>query len=183
MLIESKIRRLAGTSVILGMIAYHFRPDALGRHVADVEDEDHLSRFLSIPEGFRVAPPLAAPVDVQPIPVQPAALPPVPADPTPPVVPTEPVSAPPTSAIPVAAVVDDEDGQHEGVADDGAAEDGGNGDGAEEVDAETAKQARRDELAAEYKALFGRKPAYNKTVESMARDIAERKAADAKAAG
>lgn len=183
MLIESKIRRLAGTRVTLGAIAYHFMPDALGRHVADVEDVEHLTRFLSISEGFCVAAPLAA-AAVQPVPAQPAPLPLVATEAPPPVAPPEPVSAPPTSAIPVAVIVDEEDGQREGQPDDGAAdEDGGNGEDAEEVDAETAKQALRDELATEYKALFGRKPAYNKTVESMARDIAERKAADAKAAG
>lgn len=179
MLIESKIRRLAGTRVDFGTATYHFRPDALGRHVANVDDEDHLSRLLSITEGFRVAAPVAAEAPVQPAP---AALEPAPA-PSAPVTASEPVNAT-VSTIPVIDVIEDEGEEQESTETD-EGEDGSEETGAptERLDDETAKQARRDELAAEYKGLFGRKPAYNKSIESLERDIAERRAANAKAAG
>lgn len=175
MLIESKIRRAAGTRVDFGTAVYHFLPDDLGRHVANVEDEGHLSRLLAISEGYRVAGPTSA-----------AAAPIAAVATLPDIAPPEVVAAPPSAIPVVATVVDDESGADEDA-------DGGDGDAnaasaafqpaTQSLDDETAKQAQRDDLAAEYKALFGRKPAYNKTVDSMLRDIAERRAADAKAAG
>lgn len=60
-LIECKAKRPAGTIVefdapnaIDGKILYHFKDDGFGRHVAPVSNEDHIARFLSIPEGFRL---------------------------------------------------------------------------------------------------------------------------------
>lgn len=52
--IESKIKREGGTHVKLGATNYHFAPLADGAHVATVEDEDHIDRFLSITEGYRL---------------------------------------------------------------------------------------------------------------------------------
>lgn len=61
MLIESLIQRANGTHVDLGGVVYHFSPrKADGRHVAEVEDEDHVQRFLDIPEGYAEAPPTEA---------------------------------------------------------------------------------------------------------------------------
>lgn len=55
MLIECTIRRDGGTIVNLYGKTYFFRPNAEGAHVCEVEDEDAIDRFLSIPEGYRLA--------------------------------------------------------------------------------------------------------------------------------
>lgn len=55
MLIECKQKRESGTLVILGDTLYSFQPDALGRHVAVVEDDDHVAEFLAIKEGYALA--------------------------------------------------------------------------------------------------------------------------------
>lgn len=54
--IESIIQRQGGTHVTLGTTNYHFLPDAAcdNAHVADVSDLAHVSRFLSIVEGYKV---------------------------------------------------------------------------------------------------------------------------------
>ena len=52
-LIESLIRRAKGTRVTMGNTNYHFRPDAADRHVAEVENDAHIARFLAITEGYR----------------------------------------------------------------------------------------------------------------------------------
>ena len=52
--VESIIRREGGTRVTIGKMAYHFKPMPDGAHVCTVEDPRHLSRFLSISEGYRV---------------------------------------------------------------------------------------------------------------------------------
>lgn len=54
LLIESIIQRKGGTKIKLGTTAYHFTPDDKGRHVAAVEDPDHIGRLLGIPEGYRI---------------------------------------------------------------------------------------------------------------------------------
>jgi len=69
MLIESKIRREGGTIVDMGKGAntrrYHFKPQAPLNpnnpeahlhvpHVAEVENENDLARFLAIPEGYKI---------------------------------------------------------------------------------------------------------------------------------
>lgn len=62
MKIESKLHREGGTKIDLGGIEYHFAPQADGAHVAEVENDDHIARFLSIPEGFKIYKGAAAPV-------------------------------------------------------------------------------------------------------------------------
>lgn len=54
MKIECKLKRSGGTTVPLGSATYHFTPLTDGAHVAEVEPEEHIARFLSIPEGYRV---------------------------------------------------------------------------------------------------------------------------------
>ena len=63
MKIESIIKRPGGSQVKLGAIAYHFKPDELDRHVADVENPDHAKVLLGITEGFRSLDPVVE-VDV-----------------------------------------------------------------------------------------------------------------------
>lgn len=56
MIIESIIKRKAGTTVQLGDITYFFNEtETEPRHLAEVKDEDHIARFLSVKEGFREA--------------------------------------------------------------------------------------------------------------------------------
>lgn len=56
MLIESIIRRPKGTHVDLGDgVTYSFLPDEAGRHVAEVDDDEHIAAFLRISEGYRLA--------------------------------------------------------------------------------------------------------------------------------
>jgi len=67
--IESIILRDGGTHVPMGTTSYHFAPQPDGAHVAAVEDDAHIARFLSIPEGFRMyrpGQPAAAPVEIAP---------------------------------------------------------------------------------------------------------------------
>jgi hypothetical protein len=61
MLIESKLKRKDGSKIDIGGVEYHFKADATGAHVCDVTDEDHLARFLAIPEGFRLVGAVEAP--------------------------------------------------------------------------------------------------------------------------
>lgn len=71
MQIECKLKREGGTKADIDGIVYHFTPLADGAHVADVLNEKHQDRFLSISEGYRLyrgteqAPP-AAPADTVP---------------------------------------------------------------------------------------------------------------------
>jgi hypothetical protein len=70
MKIKCILLRQGGTHVELRGTNYHFAPQADGQHVAEVTDEAHIARFLSIPEAYRVvveaapaAPtPVAAPI-------------------------------------------------------------------------------------------------------------------------
>ena len=48
MKIECILKREGGSVVDLGGVEYHFEPLADGAHVADVENEAHIDRFLSI---------------------------------------------------------------------------------------------------------------------------------------
>lgn len=52
--IECILRRPQGTSVVLGAIQYLFSPLEDGAHVANVEETDHIDRFLAIPEAYKV---------------------------------------------------------------------------------------------------------------------------------
>lgn len=54
MKIQCILKREGGTKAEIGGIEYHFEPLADGAHVAEVEREDHIDRFLSIPEGYKV---------------------------------------------------------------------------------------------------------------------------------
>lgn len=54
MKIESLIRRPNGTKVELDNIQYHFKPQNEDpRHVAEVQKQEHIRSFLSIPEGYQ----------------------------------------------------------------------------------------------------------------------------------
>lgn len=55
MKIECTIEREGGTFAEIGGITYHFALDAHGRYVADVEDDAHIARFLSITDAYRWA--------------------------------------------------------------------------------------------------------------------------------
>lgn len=54
MKIESIIKRDPPTEVVLGDTTYKFLPDDKGRHVAEVTDNHHIARLLSIAEGFQL---------------------------------------------------------------------------------------------------------------------------------
>lgn len=54
MKIQCNLRRTGGTVVDMGTQQYHFEPLADGEHVAEVADADHIDRFLSISEGYRL---------------------------------------------------------------------------------------------------------------------------------
>ena len=54
MKIECILKREGGSVVDLGGVEYHFEPLADGAHVADVENEAHIDRFLSISEGYKL---------------------------------------------------------------------------------------------------------------------------------
>ena len=58
MKIESLLKRAGGTKVPMGSAVYHFKPDEIDRHVADVDNPDHAKVFLGIPEGYRSLDPL-----------------------------------------------------------------------------------------------------------------------------
>lgn len=65
MLIESIFRRKGGSFIPFGpaakpTVVYHFAPesdDKDAKHVCEVTDPDHIARFLSITEGYRLAEP------------------------------------------------------------------------------------------------------------------------------
>lgn len=52
--IECKLIREGGTFASIGTTEYHFAPQADGAHVAHVDDDEHVDRFLSIPDGYRL---------------------------------------------------------------------------------------------------------------------------------
>lgn len=52
--IECKLIRKGGTHVDIDGIDYHFAPLSDGAHVCNVENEEHVERFLSIREGYRL---------------------------------------------------------------------------------------------------------------------------------
>lgn len=66
-----------GTRVTFGAkheVAYDFAPNKHGHHVCDVENKEHVAKFLSIPEGYEVyeapkeAPKKAADEEAEPSP-------------------------------------------------------------------------------------------------------------------
>lgn len=54
MKIECILKRHGGTRVELGSMEYHFEPLDDGAHVAEVDDEAHVDRFLSIGEAYKL---------------------------------------------------------------------------------------------------------------------------------
>ncbi len=52
--VESKLIREGGSHIDIGGTDYHFQPYDDGAHVADVADEAHADKFLSITEGFKL---------------------------------------------------------------------------------------------------------------------------------
>ncbi len=54
MKIECILKREGGTHVKIGKTDYHFEPQADGAHVADVPDDEHAQRFLSIGEAYKI---------------------------------------------------------------------------------------------------------------------------------
>lgn len=54
MKIECKLKREGGTHAEIGGTVYHFAPLEDGAHVADVLNEQHQDRFLSISEAYRL---------------------------------------------------------------------------------------------------------------------------------
>lgn len=57
MKIECILRREGGTRAEIGGTTYHFKPVDLpdAPHLADIADREHIARFLSITEGYRLA--------------------------------------------------------------------------------------------------------------------------------
>lgn len=58
--IESLLKREGGSKIDLDDKVYHFKPNAAGAHVADVQDKAHVARFLAIPEGYAIYDPSEA---------------------------------------------------------------------------------------------------------------------------
>lgn len=54
MKIECKLKREGGSTIDIGGVAYEFKPQADGAHVADVGNKEHAERFLSIPEAYGI---------------------------------------------------------------------------------------------------------------------------------
>lgn len=120
MKIESIIRRPGGSHIPLWGETYHFVPTPApsGPHVAEVNDPEHIGRFLSITEGFRVAKDQAEPAPVpapksiapfvapipDPIPV------PAPAPQAPPFVAPDPTPAPEQPPQPAETTAQDDTG-------------------------------------------------------------------------
>jgi hypothetical protein len=55
MKIECVLKRKGGTHVEMPGKKYHFAAQDDGRHIAEVENTDHIERFLAIPEAYRIA--------------------------------------------------------------------------------------------------------------------------------
>jgi hypothetical protein len=73
MKIQCVLIRQGGTKVDIDNVQYHFEPLPDGAHVADVENEDHVDRFLAIAEGYKLyrgdLAPVGAPEAIEPSPV------------------------------------------------------------------------------------------------------------------
>ncbi len=54
MKIQCVLLRDGGTKTDLDGMLYHFEPLADGAHVADIENEAHIDRFLAISEGYKI---------------------------------------------------------------------------------------------------------------------------------
>jgi hypothetical protein len=51
--IQCLLKREGGTKIEIGGKDYHFQPQADGTHVAEVKDQSHIKRLLSIKEAYR----------------------------------------------------------------------------------------------------------------------------------
>lgn len=49
--IQCLLERQGGTQVTIGETDYHFKPDEVGAHVCNVDDED-VEAFLNVPEAY-----------------------------------------------------------------------------------------------------------------------------------
>lgn len=67
MKIECILKRDPSTTVPMGDTTYEFKPDETGAHVCDVNDNDHIARFLSIPEGYRLPGDAPVPAEFKPV--------------------------------------------------------------------------------------------------------------------
>jgi hypothetical protein len=52
MKIECKLKRAGGTVAELEGVEYHFAPQDDGAHVVEIENVEHIERFLSIPSAY-----------------------------------------------------------------------------------------------------------------------------------
>lgn len=150
MLIESKIKRAGGSHVDLDGVAYHFKDDGTGRHVAEVLSRRHLAVFLAIPEGYQIPEePEEDDAGEQPQGDNGADSPP----------------PPPTDD----GGLDEPEGEAQGGGD--AATEDADGDGEENLDAPATEDMGRDALSALWEAKFGRKPHAAKSLKKLAEEI------------
>lgn len=54
MKIECKLKRAGGTIAELEGVEYHFAPQSDGAHVVEIENVEHIERFLSIPSAYGI---------------------------------------------------------------------------------------------------------------------------------
>ena len=54
MKIECKLKRAGGTIAELEGVEYHFAPQDDGAHVVEIENVEHIERFLSIPSAYGI---------------------------------------------------------------------------------------------------------------------------------
>lgn len=137
MKIECRLIREGGTKVEFGPTVYHFKPDPAfgGRHIADVNDEDHISRLLSISEAYKMVK-TGTPAPVEPPKNKPPVEPP----------------APPSPRVEPSA-------QTEGDADESGDGDGGQtGGGDKQTEADGLDAMDRAALVDLYQARFGSAP-------------------------
>lgn len=182
MKIECKLRREGGTRAEIGGIEYHFEPLADGAHVAEVDNAEHVDRFLAIPEGYKLYHGDGAPKGKPTVAAKEA-----------PVVVTEPKDV---TGIPLAGseqhppqfdingkVYTQRDVVEKAFADSGLTPDEWNDLGEDEraakidialdaiADDAEAAEPTRDELVALYEAKFGRKPNGKASIEKIKADL------------
>jgi hypothetical protein len=54
MKIECKLKRAGGTVAELEGVEYHFAPQDDGAHVVEIENVEHIERFLAIPSAYGI---------------------------------------------------------------------------------------------------------------------------------
>ncbi len=65
MKIECKLKRAGGTIAELEGVEYHFAPQSDGAHVVEIENVEHIERFLSIPSAYGIYGVSRAPVQAE----------------------------------------------------------------------------------------------------------------------